>query len=98
MGMNEHGFLARFRETRALVIIREWKLKGSGVEALKSYSVTRQKTRKRMGFGHENWVKLGSFLVFKDALNLQVLLYKQLIYFPNWVRLVVFMFLGRKAD
>jgi hypothetical protein len=62
--MNEHGFLARFRETRALVIIREWKLKGSGVEALKSYSVTRQKTRKRMGFGHENWVKLGSFSRF----------------------------------
>ena len=67
MGMNEHGFLARFRETRDLVIIRELKLEGLGVKALKSDTITHQKTRKRMGFGHENWVKLGSFLVFKDA-------------------------------
>jgi hypothetical protein len=45
MGVNEHGFLARFRETGDLVIIRELKLMGSGVEALKSATVSRTKRR-----------------------------------------------------
>jgi hypothetical protein len=77
MGVNEHGFLARFRETRDLVIIRELKLKGSGVKALKSATASRTKRRAR-----------GGVLAMKIGLN--------------WVRLVVFMFLGRlrgrKAD
>jgi hypothetical protein len=47
MGVNEHGFLARFRETRDLVIIRELKSKGSGVEALKRATVSRTKRRGR---------------------------------------------------
>ena len=36
---------------------------------------THQKTRMRMGFGDENWVKLGSFLVFQDAQKLYKLFY-----------------------
>jgi hypothetical protein len=49
MGVNEHGFLARFRETRDLAIIRELKLKGSGVKALKSATASRTKRRGRGG-------------------------------------------------
>jgi hypothetical protein len=41
-----------------------------GQSAEERDSVTYQETRKRMGFGHENWVKLGSFPVFKDAKNI----------------------------
>jgi hypothetical protein len=47
MGMNEHGFLARVRETIDLVIIRELKLKGSAGKARKISTVSRTKRRGR---------------------------------------------------